>query len=83
MSLRDVMLSLRGKRLEVGAKHRTEWRNTRLARRDRCAREKKMIIKELDYKKYKGQKYQAEIFSDRFLSIEPVDEGFAVKWVMS
>ncbi len=42
-----------------------------------------MIIKELDYKKYKGQKYQAEILSDRFLSIEPVGEGFAIKWVMS
>ena len=42
-----------------------------------------MIIKELDYKKYKGQKYQAEIFSDRFLSIEPEGEGFAIKWEMS
>ena len=42
-----------------------------------------MIIKELDYDKYKGQKYQAEILSDRYLSIEPSDEGFTVKWVMS
>ena len=42
-----------------------------------------MIIKELDYDTYKGQKYQAEILSDRFLSIEPSDEGFEVKWVMS
>ena len=42
-----------------------------------------MTIKELDYKKYKGQKYQVEILSDRFLSIEPVGQGFAVKWVMS
>jgi GNAT superfamily N-acetyltransferase len=33
---------------EAGAK--AEWRNTRLARRARCAREKKMTIKELDYK---------------------------------
>ena len=41
-----------------------------------------MIIKELDYKKYKGKKYQAEILSDRFLSIEPVDEGFSIKWEM-
>lgn len=66
---------------EAGAK--AEWRNTRLARRARCAREKKMIIKELDYKKYKGQKYQAEILSDRYLSIDPEGEGFAIKWVMS
>lgn len=42
-----------------------------------------MIIKELDYKKYKGKKYQAEILSDRYLSIEPVAEGFDVKWVRS
>ena len=42
-----------------------------------------MIIKELDYDTYKGQKYQAEILSDRYLSIEPSDEGFEVKWVMS
>ena len=42
-----------------------------------------MLIKELDYKEYKGKKYQAEILSDRYLSIEPRDEGFAVKWVMS
>ena len=42
-----------------------------------------MLIKELDYKKYKGQKYQSEILSDRYLSIEPVDEGFAIKWEMS
>ena len=44
---------------------------------------KKMTIKELDYKKYKGKKYQAEILSDRFLSIEPVGEGFDIRWVMS
>ena len=42
-----------------------------------------MIIAELDYKKYKGKKYQAEILSDRYLSIEPRDEGFDLKWVMS
>ena len=42
-----------------------------------------MIIKKLDYDTYKGQKYQAEILSDRYLSIEPSDEGFEVKWVMS
>ena len=47
----------------------------------------KMIIKELDYNKYKGQKYQAEILSDRYLSIErradSDDESFEIKWVMS
>ncbi|MBR5345926.1 MAG: GNAT family N-acetyltransferase [Clostridia bacterium] len=42
-----------------------------------------MIIKELDYTAYKGQKYQAEILSDRYLSIEPTDNGFDMKWVMS
>ena len=42
-----------------------------------------MIIKELDYNTYKGQKYQAEILSDRYLSIEPTAEGFDVKWVMA
>ena len=42
-----------------------------------------MTIKELDYNTYKGQKYQAEILSDRFLSIELSDTGFEVKWVMS
>lgn len=42
-----------------------------------------MIIKELDYKKYKGQKYQAEILSDRYLSIDPEGEVFAIKWEMS
>ena len=44
-----------------------------------------MIIKELDYNEYKGKKYQAEILSDRYLSIEPEEEGegFDIKWVMS
>ncbi len=42
-----------------------------------------MTIKELDYKKYKGKKYQAKILSDRYLSIEPRDEGFDLKWMMS
>ena len=37
-----------------------------------------MIIKKLDYDTYKGQKYQAEILSDRYLSIEPSDEGFEI-----
>ena len=43
----------------------------------------KMIVKKLDYEAYKGQKYQAEIVSDRFLSIEPAGEGFDIRWVMS
>lgn len=42
-----------------------------------------MTVKKLDCKQYKGQKYQAEILSDRYLSIEPGDEGFGMKWVMS
>ena len=74
------------RRLEVGAKHRTEWRKARLVRSVAASLMRprvKMIIKELDYKKYKGQKYQAEILSDRYLSIESEGQGFAIKWVMS
>ena len=41
-----------------------------------------MTIKKLDYNTYKGQKYQTEILSDRFLSIEPSDTGFEVTIVM-
>ena len=43
----------------------------------------KMIIRKLDYEAYKGQKYQTEIVSDRYLSIEPSDESFDICWVMS
>ncbi len=42
-----------------------------------------MIIKPLDSAVYKGQTYRAEILSDRYLSVEPCSEGFAVRWVMS
>ncbi len=42
-----------------------------------------MFIKKLDYEKYKGRKYQAEILSDRFLSIEPEGDGFDIRWIMS
>ena len=42
-----------------------------------------MIIKKLDYERFKGQKYQAEILSDRYLSIDPVEEGFDIGWVLS
>lgn len=40
-----------------------------------------MIIKQLDYNEYKGKRYRSEIYSDRFLSIEPEDDGFTIKWV--
>ena len=43
----------------------------------------RMVIKKLDYETYKGRKYQAEILSDRYLSIEPAGEGFDIEWVMS
>ena len=42
-----------------------------------------MTIRKLDYEVYKGQKYHAEILSDRYLSIEPEGEGFDIRWVMS
>ena len=42
-----------------------------------------MIIKKLDYERFKGQKYQVEILSDRYLSIDPVEEGFDIGWVLS
>ena len=42
-----------------------------------------MNIRKMDYKAYKGQKYQAEILSDRYLSIEPAGEGFEIGWVVS
>ena len=42
-----------------------------------------MVIRKLDQEAYKGRKYQAEILSDRYLSIEPAGEGFDMKWVMS
>ncbi len=42
-----------------------------------------MEIVKLDYDEYKGREYSAEIRSDRYLSIEPGDGGFTVKWVKS
>lgn len=42
-----------------------------------------MTFRKLNYKDWKGQKYQAEILSDRYLSIEPVEEGFHLRWVMN
>ena len=41
------------------------------------------FIKKLDYERFKGQKYQVEILSDRYLSIDPVEEGFDIGWVLS
>ncbi len=42
-----------------------------------------MIIKQLDDNEYKGKRYRSEIYSDRYLSIEPEGDGFAIKWVDS
>ena len=42
-----------------------------------------MKIVRLDCERYRGLKYSAEVRSDRFLSIEPVDDGFEMKWVRS
>ena len=42
-----------------------------------------MRISQLDYSEYRGGKYAAEIHSDRYLSIEPGDNGFDMHWVDS
>ena len=42
-----------------------------------------MTVKKLNHEEYKGRKYRTEILSDRYLSIEPDGEGFAMKWVLS
>ena len=42
-----------------------------------------MIIKKLNYDEYAGHKYQAAIHSDKYLSIEPTDNGFTMEWVKS
>ena len=42
-----------------------------------------MVVEQLNYEENKGRKYQTEILSDRYLSIEPVGEGFDIEWVMS
>lgn len=42
-----------------------------------------MIIRPLDPDMYKGRVYRTEFVSDRYLSIEPEGEGFAMRWVMS
>lgn len=40
-----------------------------------------MLIKQLNYNDYKGLKYVAEARSDKYFSIEPEDDGFAMHWV--
>ena len=42
-----------------------------------------MEIKQLNKQEYQGREYSAEIHSDRYLSIDPVDEGFKMKWMVS
>ena len=43
----------------------------------------KIEIKQLNKQEYQGREYRAEIHSDRYLSIEPNDEGFKMRWVVS
>lgn len=42
-----------------------------------------MIIKQLNYTEYQGKRYEAEIHSDKYLSIEPEGEGFSIEWIAS
>ena len=42
-----------------------------------------MEIKQLEKQEYQGREYCSEIHSDRYLSINPDDEGFKMKWVLS
>jgi len=42
-----------------------------------------MVIKQLNYDEYKGKKYEADIRSDKYLSIEPEGEGFFIEWIKS
>lgn len=37
-------------------------------------------IRQLDYSKFEGQKYEAKITTDRYLAIEPRDDGYLVQW---
>lgn len=39
-----------------------------------------MEIKKLNYADFAGKTYHAEIRSDRYLSIEPEGDGFAIEW---
>ena len=43
----------------------------------------KKEIRQLNKQEYQGREYSAEIRSDRYLSIDPNDEGFKMKWVVS
>jgi len=40
-------------------------------------------IKALDYARYSGRQYTAQVISDRYLSIEPAETGFEMRWVTS
>lgn len=40
-------------------------------------------IKELNYAKMRGQSYSAEVCSEKFLSIEPNENGFEIEWKKS
>ncbi len=42
-----------------------------------------MKISRLDDAAYHGRQYETEILSDRYLSIEPGEDGFHLRWVMS
>ncbi len=42
-----------------------------------------MEIKQLSIREYQGKEYSTEIHSDRYLSIDPGDEGFIMKWMDS
>ncbi len=43
----------------------------------------KMEIKQLSKQEYQGREYSTEIHSDMYLSIDPGDEGFIMKWMES
>ena len=42
-----------------------------------------MEIKQLSPREYQGREYITEIRSDRYLSIDPCEEGFIMKWMDS
>lgn len=42
-----------------------------------------MEIKQLRKQEYQGREYSTEIHSDKYLTIDPVDEGFIMKWMES
>ncbi|SDB64469.1 N-acetyltransferase [Butyrivibrio sp. INlla16] len=40
-----------------------------------------MTIRQLGYDEYNGKRYKAEVRSNKYLSIEPADDGFSVEWI--